>query len=208
MACKLWQAIVARGLWPQTPQEYTDAVRQVHGEAEKPEKHTPERQQTRYTYTDGPMYFLGQQIVRKMQQAGWPAKIYECYRTFERQAELYERVPRVTNAQPGESPHQFYEAVDIVHETKYWDVPEKFWEELAAAVRVVGAEYGVVLDHGHDWSFRDSAHIELVGWKRIRERYRSGEEGGSLSPYREPTRDELKRRFIEVLPTVWRQHKR
>lgn len=205
---RLYQWIIAKGLPLETHHDLTDAVRQMHAPPAQPDRIQARKKQTRYTYTDGPMFYLGQQIVRKMQDAGHPAKIVECFRSFERQEELYERRPRVTNAPPGESAHQYYEAVDIVHETKGWDVGQEFWEALASAVRTVAEEHGVVLVHGHYWKFVDSAHIEMADWKRVRNRYREREDGGALSPYRPPTESELRRRFVEVLPKVWVQHQK
>lgn len=133
------------------------------------------RKQTRYTYTDGPMIYLGQQIVRHMQDAGYPSKIIFGYRPPEVQAELYakgrtEPGTIVTKAPPWSSPHQYYEAVDIVHKSKGWEVSEDYWETLAACVEVVSENYGVALTHGHTWAFRDSAHIQMGDWHRVKDR--------------------------------------
>lgn len=156
-------------------------------------KFQAEKRQTRYTYTDGPMIYLGQQIVKKMQDAGYPSKIFYGYRSAELQQALYNKRPRVTYARPYESPHQYYEAVDIVHETLFWNAPPEYWETLSAVVEVVSKEFGVGLSHGHDWKMVDSAHIELSDW-----RFQKARVG-----LQRPTPEQLRLRFAEVLPHQW-----
>lgn len=160
-------------------------------------KTRPARLQTRYTYTDGPMMFIGQQIVRAMQQAGWDAKISECYRSPERQRKLMKT--RFSNADMWESPHQYYLAVDIIHAKLGWKVDPRFWQDLAAAVAVVQKKFGVLLEHGHTWTDpRDSAHIELADFRRWRSMYFG----------RPPTGKELDHMFAMVLPNVWNDYKK
>ena len=176
------------------------------------------KRQTAYTYVDGPMYYLGQQIVKAMQDAGYPAKIHSCYRSPEIQRGLYAQgrtAPgrKVTRAKPWESPHQYYEAVDIIHPSLAWDVSGDYWEALASCVRIVGDKFSVELQHGHDWDgdgvpvhlddderLRDSAHIQLKDWKTVRDRHRRQvlDEGAN----RPPNEAELWVRFCEVLPSV------
>ena len=163
------------------------------------------RRQTAYTYTDGPMMYLGQQIVKQMQDAGYPAKILYCHRSAEIQAGLYAQGrtapgPKVTNARPWQSAHQYYEAVDIIHPSKGWNVSEGYWETLAACVRNVAEKFNVDLNHGHHWRFRDSAHIELSNWRSVKRAHLSRVDGeGQRRP---PNADELWARFEEVLPDV------
>lgn len=163
------------------------------------------KRQTRFDHTQGPMYYLGQHIVKAMQDSGYPAKILYCHRSAAEQRALYAKgrdAPGriVTKARPWMSAHQYFEAVDIIHPGKAWDVPEEYWETLATVVRIVAEKYNVQLDHGHNWRFRDSAHIELVGWREVRDRHRQriafeGEE-------RPPNEQELWDRFCGVLPDV------
>lgn len=155
------------------------------------------KRQTRYARDSGPMYYLGQQIVRQMQMAGRDAKISECFRSPARQAELYNKGrtspgPIVTNAPPGSSPHQFYLAVDIIHPDHGWNVDPEYWETLAACVRVVSEKFGVPLDHGHHWRFTDSAHIELEDWRSLADQIGR----------RTPTPDQLESWFRRFLPDV------
>lgn len=139
---------------------------------------------------NGPMDFLARKIVDAMYSSGYPANVVELYRSPERQEELVRQRPRVTNAGPFQSAHQYSLAADIVHPTKGWDVSEAYWEQLAACVRIVAEKYRVPLEHGHDWKFRDSAHVQLRDWRVF-----AGEIGG-----REPTRSELAAWTRRVLP--------
>ena len=159
--------------------------------------------QTRFTWTEGPMIYLGQQICKRMEKGGWPSRIAYGYRTPEHQNRLYNtRTPkgkRVTYAKAYQSPHNFFEAVDIVHKGKGWDAPKEYWEALAQCVRVVSQEYNVALVHGHHWKMVDSAHIELADWREVRKRQQRLQR-----PHWPPTKHELAERFEEVLPLVWR----
>ncbi len=203
---KRWLTAVASS---RTPQElYKNLVRWLYPR----EKMQVPKRQTAYTYLDGPMIFLGRQIVKGMEDAGYPAKILYGYRSPEGQAELYAKGRTksgniVTKAKPYQSPHQYYEAVDIVHPSKFWDVSEAYWDTLASVVRIVAEKYGVELNHGHHWDFRDSAHIELKDWRLVRERIKVATTREGL-PMRPPTRQELGERFHEVLPKVAKAYER
>lgn len=173
------------------------------------ERYQVDKRQTRFTYVNGPMFFLGQKIVKAMEDAGYPAKISECYRSPERQQELYAKGrtspgPVVTKALAFQSAHQFWEAVDIIHPERGWDVTPEYWETLAACVRIVADRFGVSLNHGHYWSFKDSAHIELADWKSQKALLKAGNGGVN----RVPSVEQLWLRFHYVLPSVAKQYER
>lgn len=208
----------------------TEAFRRLAKRTHKRDRGQTQKELTRFTYTKGPMYYLGEQIVRAMQKAGYPAKILYCYRSPEFQNELYQKgrttvgvspTPArplgwtVTNADAWESPHNYCEAVDIIHETRGWDVSEEFWEALASCVRIVGDKYGVYLVHGHDWDGdgipvhkdpdekrRDSAHIELGSWRVVKRWHQASMTTEDRE--RPLNDDELWLRFEEILPQVAR----
>lgn len=149
----------------------------------------------RVNHTEGPMLFLAQQIVKRMDKMGYPSRIQELYRTPERQATLKSKGR--SKALGYQSPHQFFEAADIVHKTLYWDASPAYWDALAVVVRVIEAEYNVKLEHGHHWRFVDSAHVELKDWRTVRQR--------QLQKYGhnyKPTKEELLARWEEVLPSI------
>jgi hypothetical protein len=162
------------------------------------EREQVQKRQRRYEYGLGPMYYLGQQIVKLMEDAGYPCKIWQCYRSPEDQTEYYVR--GTSKAKAWQSPHQYYEAVDLLHPSLYWDVSDEYWETLAACVRTVADKYGVPLVHGHTWGW-DSAHVELPDWRVIMRRQAERFGTGAVDTMR-PTEADLWARFQEVLPGV------
>lgn len=161
-----------------------------------PERAQSAKKQTRYTYTNGPMMFLGQQIVRAMQDQGYPSKIYQCYRDPDDQMVAYYRGN--SKAKAYESPHQYFEAVDIIHQKHGWNVSHEYWDTLQACVEMVSEKYGVKLNHGHTWKWRDSAHIEIRDWRSFKH----------YVGRQRPTQEQLAQRFEDLLPQVWKQYKR
>lgn len=196
-----------------TPQEMMQAAREERAPREKGQEAKVQR---RYTYDAGPMLYLGQQIVRAMQDAGYPSRIHCHYRPPGKQAELKEAGH--SRASPWDSPHQYYEAVDIIHASKGWGVTDQYWETLASCARIVADKYGVELELGHDWGW-DSAHIEVKDWRKFRDLLRqrwlddyaewnNGGKVGVLPEPTPPTKLELWERFKEVLPKVAREYER
>lgn len=159
------------------------------------------KRQSRFTYRDGPMIFLAQQIVKAMQDAGYPATIFNSYRSPEQQNREY--LEGDSKAKAWQSPHQFLEAVDIVHPGKFWNVSEDYWETLHACGKIVEERFGVDLVFGYDWGW-DKAHIELADWKSVA-RDISEKTNGVMRP---PTPKELWQRFEAVLPRVAKQHRK
>lgn len=149
---------------------------------------TPFRNQ----YHWGPMGFLSTQAVKRMSYKGWPCKVSELLRSPKRQNQLY---GKTSKAKAWQSPHQWGLAADVIHARKGWDVPERFWTDLAAVIKVMDEEYDVRLTHGHYWRFRDSAHFELTSWRDWARRW-----GKSA-----PTDEQLSECFAAVMPKVWRQ---
>lgn len=168
--------------------------RKLHERTQSPKK------QTRYSYVDGPMNYLGQQIVRKMQDAGYPSRIHCCYRPAEEQLELVEKGR--SKANPWASPHQYMEAVDIIHLTLGWNVTQDYWDTLASAARTVADEHNIRLELGYDWGW-DSAHIELKDFRTVRDKM-----WGKFRPSEAATRAHLQQRFKEVLPHVWKRYEK
>lgn len=139
------------------------------------------------------MTFLAQQHVALLQAAGWDAKIFCIYRSPKDQ-DIAFRAKR-SKAQAFFSPHQYFEAADIIHRTKGWNVAPAFWDDLHAASHVVMKKFKVTLECGYDWGW-DKAHIELKDWRTVRDRM----------DHRVPQSKDLDFRFAEVLPAVWKTH--
>lgn len=139
------------------------------------------------------MIYLGQQHLVLLQNSGWDAIIHTGYRSPEEQDAAHER--GVSKAHAFRSPHQYFEAVDIVHKTLFWDPPPAFWDDLNAASQVIERKFKVSLTCGYNWGW-DMAHVELKDWHDFRDKIGK----------RVPTQAELDTRFKEVLPDVWKRH--
>lgn len=180
--------------------DWLDRLKKYSTNTNQNVRHQTPKLQTRFTKNLGPINWIGLQIVKRMQSMGYPSKIQYCYRSAAYQDALYmKRVngKRVTNARGWQSAHQYYEAVDIVHETLFWEAPPEYWEALALCVRQVSDQYKIELEHGHNWRFVDSAHIEYKGWREQKGRYLNG--NGEPRPL---TQREILERFQELLPKV------
>ena len=168
------------------------AAARLRPSASRPEQYQLERRNVRNNYVDGPIAFIGGQIVKVMQAKGWPCKIHCLYRSPAEQNAAFHR--GVSKARAFQSPHQYSLAVDIIHSSLGWDVPDRFWADLSAAVVVVSQRYDIALEHGHFWKFRDSAHVELKDWRKWR----------ALWGDKSPDADQLAKCFEQLLPGVWR----
>ncbi|WP_282127563.1 hypothetical protein [Roseobacter litoralis] len=165
------------------------------------EKMQAPKRQTRFTYRDGPMVFLGQQIVKAMQDAGYPAMIAETY-----VSPITQNIRYVTGKSPHKawnSPYQFLEAVSIMHPSKFKDVSDEYWETLSACVHIVSNRFNVELIAGVD-SHADPSHIERRDWTHTRDDIFQ-KTNGEMRP---PTPVELWALFLEILPTQAKAHMR
>lgn len=88
------------------------------------------------------------------------------YRSNEEQNQLYTKVPKVTNAKAGQSPHNYnpsfaFDIAFITVEKKVsWN--EKYFAKFAECLKQVSD----VVSWGGDWKgFRDTPHFELKDWK-------------------------------------------
>lgn len=157
------------------------------------------RRITRFTYDEGPMQFLAEQICKEMQRVGYPAVIHCVYRAPEVQ-EKYRRTG-TSKAGPFQSAHQYYAAADIIHERWAWfaapDAPDGagFWRALGDATHLVSEKFGVPFNKRLSW---DLAHVELFNWREMKE---------IVGP-QEPSKLALDWYFQVTLPSVWRRHHR
>lgn len=113
--------------------------------------------------------------------AGLDVVVYEAVRTEELQRMYYARgrttVPpyyTVTAAKTAMGGWHFYGlAVDVIHRTRRWNNPEKWWLKVSAIFKAHG------LDWGGDWERVDLPHFQFAGLRkspsnRARELYASG----------------------------------
>lgn len=114
---------------------------------------------------DGPMMFLAEIIVKRMERAGYPSKIYTFWRSVEDQNEAFRNGH--SKARGWHSPHQFGEAVDIAHKGLAWHADREYWEMLNIIARNVAQDYDVDLIYGYDWGW-DKAHLSLKSWRDVK----------------------------------------
>lgn len=159
---------------------------------------------TRMRYDVGPMGFLGDQIQKEMDRAGYPVKEHCLHRGARAQNAAFER--KASKARAFQSAHQFYGAGDYVHEKWFWFAKKNddgsptgapdgtmFFDALWDCVALVSEKYGVEFAPRLSW---DAAHVELANWRVMRDRI--GE--------RKPNSTDLRWYFAFTLPRVWKAH--
>ena len=90
------------------------------------------------------------------------AMVYETYRSTELQALYYQRgrsikppLTTVTNAQSNLfSWHGYGLAVDVIHRTKEWSVPDAWFRDVADVFKAHGCKWG------GDWTHPDMPHFQ------------------------------------------------
>jgi hypothetical protein len=115
------------------------AIAREHGD--KPYSLAP-----KFDYTQGPIFYFGQKVCVAMERIGQPTKIHTCFRSPDEQRDLPQGV---SNAEPWESPHQFYEAVDLIHAKRGWPpTDDPYWRILNDVAQVVAHELGLPIVGG------------------------------------------------------------
>jgi hypothetical protein len=105
-------------------------------------------------------------FVSELEKRGYPLFAFELYRSRERQLRLL--MNKVTKAQPGDSPHNWGCAVDVVHSTRFWDLTKLEWDLIGAIGKEVARKRKIKVVWGGDWQFYDPAHWELENWRDVR----------------------------------------
>lgn len=108
-------------------------------------------------------------MIKRMAKHGVPMFASEVIRSDERQAMLKEQGR--SKAGPGQSPHQYGMAVDIVHGVKGWNLNGDQWRLVGHVGKELAIQKGMKLVWGGDWSFYDPAHWEIAGWKAWQDQF-------------------------------------
>lgn len=107
-------------------------------------------------------------MARECEAMAIPLFVIEGHRSAERQALLKSKGN--SNAGPGQSPHQYGMAVDLVHYGLFWNLSEKEWAVVGQLGKEVARKQNLELTWGGDFnSLWDPAHWELSDW-RVRRR--------------------------------------
>lgn len=113
-------------------------------------------------------------LVARMRKLGVPMFAHCVYRSDEEQRRLFDL--GTSKALPGQSPHQYGMAVDIIHGTRGWELTRPQWEIVAHVADEVARSIGVHIRWGGEWDGDretkrdrwDPAHFELQDWKNLK----------------------------------------
>lgn len=112
-------------------------------------------------------------FVRRMAQHNVPVFAHNMIRDLGHQQRLFDE--GVSKAKPGQSPHQYGCAVDIVHGTKAWALTDEQWLLIGHIGHELAAQLGVKVEWGGDWRRKptdkvgwDPAHWQLANWRDVK----------------------------------------
>lgn len=125
-----------------------------------------------------------EQILLKVSEAtGLKWVVVSGRRTMQEQADIYAQGRtkpgrKVSNAQPGSSPHNYGLGCDCAPLKKgskaiWWDAPTGYWDAYGAHCEDAGMEWG-----GHFRTITDLPHCEHPRWKAERAKYLKASHGG------------------------------
>ena len=104
---------------------------------------------------------------RRMAALGVPMYAFCVWRSDDEQAK--ELAEGDSDAGPGQSPHQFGCAVDMIHSVKGWGLNGQQWAVSGHVGKEVAKSLGLNIVWGGDWSDPwDPAHFELRDWRIVR----------------------------------------
>lgn len=150
----------------QVPQTYAEALRFM---VNKPfidgTRHKAQKWRAKRAGAHPDILLFEAAFTRHFAKLGVPMFAHCIWRTNEEQARL--RLQGHTKAGPGESPHNWGRAVDLVHGTKAWELPRPCWDLVGHVGKEVAKRLGIAVDWGGDWKFYDPAHWELRNWGHL-----------------------------------------
>jgi peptidoglycan L-alanyl-D-glutamate endopeptidase CwlK len=108
--------------------------------------------------------------------AGLDVLITSTYRSFAEQRKLFLQSPKVTNADQGQSEHNWRRALDFVpmqNGKPVWSPKSPLWSQIAALAKIEGLEWG------GDWKrFRDMPHLQNTkgrpSWRELLKQHPQG----------------------------------
>lgn len=146
------------------PSTYRDALR---GIADREFLQTPKYKEQQWrairASVDPQILTFERLLVRRMGNLGVPMFCAEAMRSAQRQAELKKQ----GFSKLSSGPHMVGMAVDIVHSTRAWDIPEKAWALVGHVGKEIIAQEGLSIRWGGDWKFYDPAHWERIDWQSV-----------------------------------------
>lgn len=124
---------------------------------------------------------LSQLLQSLEEQTGHKWGVTSAKRSLSEQHTLYQQGrtkpgPKVTNADAGQSPHNFGMAVDccpMKNGAYWWNAPDALWQQYGEIAESLGLVWG-----GHFKSICDKPHVELPTWRQARAKWQA--EGSKL----------------------------
>jgi len=104
-------------------------------------------------------------FIRRMRKMHVPMFSHSIVRTEAEQDALF--VQGVSKARGPAGPHVWGCAVDLIHGTKAWNIPDEAWRIIGHVGKEVAHSLGIKLVWGGDWKFYDPAHWEIDGWRSL-----------------------------------------
>lgn len=122
---------------------------------------------------EAPFRALALDFCKEVSSQGLPFQVWESYRATKTQAAYYAKGrtaagPKITNARPGFSPHEWGFALDLVLDIPNinpWDTSVSLmglWQQMGAAAERFGLQWG------GRWKWKDYPHVELADWRKHR----------------------------------------
>lgn len=112
-------------------------------------------------------------LVRRMHKLNVPVFCHNMIRDLAYQRLLFDE--GVSKAKPGESPHQYGCAEDMVHGTKAWALTAEQWLLIGHVGKELASQLGVKVEWGGDWRRKptdkvgwDPAHWQLANWRDVK----------------------------------------
>jgi hypothetical protein len=107
-------------------------------------------------------------FIEACRERGIPMIAFETYRTPERQQKLLKK--GVTKAAPGNSPHQYGCAVDLLVIPQWWEATRDQWAVIGVIGKEVARKKKINVTWGGDFkSIWDPAHWELSNWEQYKD---------------------------------------
>lgn len=113
----------------------------------------------------GPIVRFSEAMVSDCRRRGIPMFAHCIVRSAADQMAAYKG--GVSKAKPGESPHNYGLAVDLVHGVRGWDLDHRAWDIIAHIGREVSARIQVPVEWGGSWRFYDPAHWQIANWRNV-----------------------------------------
>lgn len=100
-----------------------------------------------------------------------PLRVVWGYRSLEEQQKVFDG--GFSKARPGQSPHNYGKALDVIHMQRAWEhMPDAGWELLGAIGKDIARKRNLKVEWGGDWRRPapdrlgwDAAHWQIKDWR-------------------------------------------